>query len=105
MRELAAQRGAVKIGRRCCRFLRLVQQSQGTRRHLPKLDFSGSSDEVFTPDTALTKRDQARIISVQIFRIENITMERSCMELPLEANRGRLTYWLFYAGRWVSYAY
>ncbi len=27
------------------------------------------------------------------------------MNLPLEENHGRLTYWLFYAGRCVTYAY
>ncbi|HET8846812.1 MAG TPA: MarR family transcriptional regulator [Ktedonobacteraceae bacterium] len=27
------------------------------------------------------------------------------MDLPLDDNRGRLTYWLFYAGRYVTYAY
>src|SRR5436190_18662863 len=32
-------------------------------------------------------------------------MERNCMDLPLEENRGRLTYWLFYAGRCVTSAY
>jgi len=37
--------------------------------------------------------------------MEIVNMESKYMDLPLEENRGRLTYWLFYAGRCVTSAY
>src|SRR5215468_11346104 len=45
------------------------------------------------------------IVNMEIIIIQNIHTERNCMELPLEENRGRLTYWLFYAERCVTAAY
>jgi DNA-binding MarR family transcriptional regulator len=39
------------------------------------------------------------------FIIEIFCMERETMDLPLDDNRGRITYWLFYAERCITYAY
>src|SRR5215467_4731935 len=44
-------------------------------------------------------------ISSKIFIVQIISAERICMDLPLEENQGRLSYWLFYTHRCVSYAY
>src|SRR5215470_10859566 len=34
-----------------------------------------------------------------------LSIQRRCMDLPLEDNRGRLSYWLFYAERCVTAVY
>src|SRR5215467_9630423 len=34
-----------------------------------------------------------------------LSIQRRCMDLPLDDNRGRLSYWLFYAERCVTFAY
>ena len=46
------------------------------------------------------------IFNMQIFgTIKYYACKGEYMDLPLDENRGRLSYWLFYAQRCVAYAY